>query len=122
MVLRLIQQRLDDLDYPAQETEAETTRTVGLDGQWIELHLTAGHSKELDAVLAPYLEHGRKIQATDARRAAGKRAVSDRPGSKEAHGRDLAKVRQWGRDHGFKVSTHGKVPQVVLDQYEAIHA
>ena len=34
---------------------------------------------------------------------------------------ELARIREWGRDNGFKVSARGRVPQELQDAYAAAH-
>lgn len=49
--------RIDDLD---QESTANQTVTVGLNGRWVELDLTDQHVKELEEILEVYFTAGRK--------------------------------------------------------------
>lgn len=98
-------------------TGGEATETVefALDGVTYEIDLSDENSAKLREDLAPWIGQ--------ARRAGGRRQTRRRAGSSSAAGRseDLAKVREWGRENGYKVSSRGRVSQELQDAYAAAH-
>lgn len=93
---------VDDID----GSEAHETVQLAVDGATVEIDLSTGNAGRLRAVLAPYLEAGRRTAT---------RKVQVRAASKRD---DLAKIRQWGRDNGFNVSDRGRVAETVRSAYE----
>jgi len=99
---------IDDLD----GSEAEGTVLFGLDGTQYEIDLSTGHAKELRAVLARYIDAGRRVTGTA--RQAG------RTGRKApVNGISNTEVRAWAKAHGLQVKDRGRVPADVIAQYQA---
>lgn len=102
---------IDDVD----GSEADETVTFALDGVTYEIDLTTAHAAELRDAFATWIGHGRKTsgRAGGAARSGGRRTGTDRA--------QLAKIREWARDNGHKVSDRGRIPGAVLAAYEAAH-
>ncbi|ACZ31981.1 hypothetical protein Xcel_2975 [Xylanimonas cellulosilytica DSM 15894] len=102
---------IDDID----GTEADETVTFALDGVSYEIDLTSAHAAELREALASWIGHGRKssARAAAAPRSTGRRTSADRA--------QLAKIREWARDNGFKVSDRGRISAEVIAAFEAAH-
>ncbi|MGP5390323.1 Lsr2 family DNA-binding protein [Glutamicibacter arilaitensis] len=64
--------------------------------------------------MAPYL---------NAARSAGVRASSRvrRAGTQQRSGYKLSEIRQWAQENGHDVPTRGRVPNAVIDAYNAAH-
>ncbi|WP_166850700.1 Lsr2 family protein [Isoptericola sp. BMS4] len=101
---------IDDID----GSDADETVTFALDGVSYEIDLTSKHAAELRDALATWIGHGRK----QAGRAAGARTPARRTQTDRAQ---LAKIREWARENGHKVSDRGRIPAAVLSAYEAAH-
>jgi Lsr2 len=101
----------DDID----GGEADETVTFALDGVAYEIDLTAAHAAELREAVAPWIGHGRR-QAT--RGGGATRTTTTRRGGDRAQ---LAKIREWAKESGFKISERGRIPGNVLEAYEAAH-
>lgn len=101
---------IDDID----GSDADETVTFALDGVSYEIDLTSKHAAELRDAFATWIGHGRKTTA----RLGGTRSTPRRTGTDRAQ---LAKVREWARDNGHKVSDRGRIPGSVLAAYEAAH-
>ncbi|WP_425955985.1 histone-like nucleoid-structuring protein Lsr2 [Xylanimonas sp. McL0601] len=101
----------DDID----GAEADETVTFALDGVSFEIDLTSAHASELREALATWIGHARKSagRAAAAPRSAGRRTTADRA--------QLAKIREWARDNGFKVSDRGRISAEVVAAFEAAH-
>jgi hypothetical protein len=98
----------DDLDH---EQKADVTRNLGVDGVIYEIDLTAEHSEQLDALLAPYLRAGRrqaggKARSTRVRVTAPPASPTVPPAP--ARRRDAAGRRRPGREWRDRVRTWGK--------------
>lgn len=98
MARQIIHQLIDDLDGADLGDEGRTVR-FGLDGREYEIDLSPAHAAELTAVLAPYLE-------------AGRRAPRRGP-SKDFLAGNLDEIRRWARENGHKVSDRGRVSREV---------
>jgi len=99
---------VDDLD----GSQADETVTFGLDGVAYEIDLSSGNAGKLRSELAQYVEHSRKAAAAPARRR--------RP--RTGAGREQsARIREWAKAHGKKISERGRIPADILAEYEAAH-
>ncbi|GAB2471759.1 histone-like nucleoid-structuring protein Lsr2 [Xylanimonas ulmi] len=101
----------DDID----GAEADETVTFALDGVSFEIDLTAAHASELREALATWIGHARKSggRAAPVSRGGARRTTADRA--------QLAKIREWARDNGFKVSDRGRIAAEVVTAFEAAH-
>lgn len=93
---------VDDLD---GSSDAVTT-VFSVDGTTYEIDLSeANRAKLLDA-LAPFIDKARKTAKPAAKR------------NRKAAGNG-AEIREWAAANGHKVSSRGKVPQEVIDAFNA---
>lgn len=83
-----------------------TARTTAID-------LSKQNAANLRKALHEYETHGRRV---DSQRVAAK---NGRPQTSSAP--RLAEARQWAGEHGFEVSSRGRVPGQVLRAYEDVH-
>jgi hypothetical protein len=101
---------IDDID----GSDADETVTFAIDGVGYEIDLTSAHASELREAFATWVGHARKAgRPVAAARTGGRRAGADRA--------QLAKIREWARENGYKVSERGRIPGSVLTAYEAAH-
>jgi hypothetical protein len=115
MGTRVVETHYDDLD---ESTEDVRTVTVGLDGQSVEIDLSAKNFEKLSAALAPYLEAGRKTStsSTTRRRRATPAATA------AAKSSDTQAVREWAQANGYEVNSRGRIKKNIVDAYEAAQA
>lgn len=101
---------VDDLD----GTEAGTTRWVGVDGQWFELDLSPHNSDQLDKLLQPLVEAGRRVAKV------GKPGAQPVPaaqrGKRSREERQAA--REWAAKHGCPVAAKGRLENCVWLGYK----
>ncbi len=100
----------DDID----GGEATETVEFALDGVTYEIDLNDENAAKLREGLAQWI--------AGARRAGGRRQTRRRTGggsASSAKSEELAKIREWGRQNGFKVSSRGRVSQELQDAYAA---
>ncbi|KUG51799.1 hypothetical protein AVL62_07570 [Serinicoccus chungangensis] len=95
--------------------EANQTVEFALDGVHYEIDLSDENAAKLREDFATWIGQ--------ARRAGGRRQTRRRGTTAAAGGRsdELAKVREWGRENGYKVSSRGRVSQELQDAYAAAH-
>lgn len=106
--------------------EAEDIRTVefALDGVTYEIDLDEKNGAALRDALANYVAAGRR---TGGRRSAGGRRRGAGTGTPRAtspggYDRETSKqIREWAKGQGFEVSDRGRVPNNVVEAWEAQH-
>ena len=113
---------VDDVD----GGEAAETVSFALDGVSYEVDLSEKNASALRDALGTWVGHARRVggRSTGGR----SRAASSGGGSGRSRGsggsagkHDLADVRSWARDNGFKVSDRGRVSSEVIAAYEQAH-
>ncbi|WP_141014214.1 histone-like nucleoid-structuring protein Lsr2 [Nocardioides sambongensis] len=96
----------DDMDGSDDAQEV----SFALQGTSYTIDLTAKNFAKLEKALAPFIENAQRVPAS-------KRAR--RP---SANGQSKsAKVRSWAKDNGYEVPNRGRVPQAVVEAYDAAH-
>jgi hypothetical protein len=96
---------LDDLNgKPAAETIS-----FGIDGTEFEIDLTEKNAKALRKALEPFAGSGRRVSGRLTR--ANARPV--------VIGVDNQAVRAWAASNGIELSTRGRIPSDVIEQYRA---
>ncbi len=98
----------DDLDGDEFQSDHPTYR-FGYEGKDYEIDLKPANGKKLEQTLAPYIEHGRRVKASASRGRGAPARDRERP----------AQIRQWARKHGIEVSDRGRIPDNVIQQYQA---
>ncbi len=113
MAQEVITKLIDDLD----GTEATETVLFALDGETYEIDLNDKNAAALRKALDRYSAVARSGSAGrggPVRRTRGK--------STRARGDvDPRLVRAWANENGIEISTRGRIPTEVLDQYKAAH-
>lgn len=111
MARKIVHQLIDDIDGTVLDHGEGSTVHFSLDGTAYEIDLTDAHADELRSALQPYVNAGRRL---------GRGSAPARKG-RATSSRDLADVRSWANANGHAVSDRGRVPQAVLDAYDAAH-
>jgi Lsr2 len=109
MAQRVVTERTDDID----GSEAVDTVTFGYRGKRYEIDLGQKNLDRLEKALAPFIEHGRTVRATDGRqrrRGGGARGT--------ARASDTKAIREWARRQGLQVSERGRIPAEIVERYE----
>ena len=99
---------VDDID---QSSNAQTV-TFAFDGQHYEIDLSKRNRQALEKALKPYIQAGRRASGT---------VRASRPRRAPAQKHDLAAIRAWAREQGHEVSDRGRIPQSVIQEYQAAH-
>lgn len=95
----------DDLD----GSPAEETLRFSLSGVDYEIDLSAKNAASFRGQLAPFAEHARTVSG-------GHRRRSSRPASSR---RQSAAIRAWARQQGIQLSDRGRIPDLIVAQYNA---
>lgn len=93
-------------DISGKEGDVETI-PFALDGVAYEIDLGTTNARAFRKALGVYCDKARKVRSTAS------------PKARPTKRTDLAAVRLWARDQGIEVSDKGRVPQSVLDAYDA---
>lgn len=113
MVQKYVVELIDDLD----GTPATDSINFALDGVSYTIDLNDEHVNELRSALDPYLSAARKADFNaKTTKSSTASSSSSSSGSKRS---DLADVRTWANENGHSVSSRGRIPQSVLDAYDA---
>jgi hypothetical protein len=107
---------VDDLD---GSSTASRTVPFSIEGTRYEIDLTEKHADQLRKALDPFVEKARRLgrgksaSATTSRRATSGRKRSPR---KKANNDE---IRAWARKNGVEVADRGRIPNSVMEQYNA---
>jgi hypothetical protein len=101
-IVRLI----DDID----GSEAESTVRFSWEGTQYEIDLSTKNSRAFSAAVEPFVKAATRVGA--ARRG---RARSTSTAGKT----NLSAVREWAAQNGHKVADRGRIPQLIVDAYQA---
>ncbi|MDN5599257.1 MAG: histone-like nucleoid-structuring protein Lsr2 [Micrococcaceae bacterium] len=115
MARKFVSQITDDIDGEILSEEDSETIQYSLDGRHYEIDLGPANAKKFREVLEPYVSVSRKAAAPARTRQS--RSKTTKPG----RGLDMSAVRSWARENGHTVPDRGRIPNVVLDAYEAAH-
>lgn len=111
MAQRVITQIIDDIDGSEVEDGAGRTVNFALDGAQYQIDLAQKNIDKLEKAFQPYIDAVRKV--------GGRR---NRGGSaKTGSGRDVKAIRQWAQDNGYDVPARGRMPQNLVEEYDAAH-
>ena len=112
---------VDDVD----GGEAAETVSFALDGVSYEVDLSEKNASALRDALGPWVGHARRVGGRSGGRsragASSGGSARSRASGGSAGKHDLADVRSWARDNGFKVSDRGRVSSEVIAAYEQAH-
>ena len=110
MAQRVITQIIDDIDGSEVQDGAGRTVNFALDGVEYQIDLAQRNIDKLEKVFQPYIDAGRKV--------GGRR---NRGSAKTSSGRDVRAIRQWAQDNGYDVPARGRLPQNIVEEYDAAH-
>ena len=107
------------------ESEAEGTVPFALDGVEYEIDLTKENAEDLREIFAPYIAAGRRTggrRTSSGRSRSSSRSSSPSASGPVARGREALKaIRDWAKGEGWAVSDRGRLPNNVVEAYDAAH-
>ena len=99
---------IDDID----GGEADETVRFGLDGVSYEIDLSEAHASELRSALGDYVGAARRSNQSKQRSNASSIPASSR-------NQEAAQIREWAKEHGYNVSSRGRVNSEIVEAYRA---
>jgi hypothetical protein len=123
MAQKTIVTLVDDLT--GEEAEDITTVEFALDGVTYEIDLDDKNSTKLRDALAEYIgaarrTGGRRASTGRRSRSGGAGTGTPRATSPGGYDRETSKqIREWAKSQGFEVSDRGRVPNNVVEAWEA---
>jgi hypothetical protein len=113
--MAIVRTTIDDLDGSVEDVE---TIHFYVWGEWHQIDLSRKNAESFADVLLPYIKVSRPSSQLQAR------AKTTTAGGSPAAPRDREKsadVREWAKDHGYKIPSRGRIPQSVVDAYNRAH-
>lgn len=107
-------QLVDDIDGSVLETGEGETVHFSLNGASYEIDLNSAHAEELRTALEPYISAGRRAGSSSAVRSAA-------PRKRQGRNPEVAAIRAWANDNGYTLSERGRIPNPVVEAYNAAH-
>ncbi|MBW8483416.1 histone-like nucleoid-structuring protein Lsr2 [Actinomadura parmotrematis] len=98
---------VDDID----GGEADETVSFSLDGVGYEIDLSSKNATRLREELEPFVAGARKARKAATRPVKAPRTAGNRERS--------AEIREWAKANGIAVNERGRIPQTVIEQFEA---
>lgn len=114
MARQVIERLLCDV----HDGEVDAVRTVefGLNGKFYEVDLCEVHADELEGLVQEWSDFARSVTGRSSSRSARRgRGRSSRSNGKA----DVSSVRVWAKQQGMKISDRGRIPNEVLEKYNA---
>ena len=112
MARRNITQDFDDLDdQPLSESELHVVH-FSLDGTDYVLDLCDQNAAKVRDAFRPFIDAGRKAESSRKRRSS---STNRDPNLNR-------KIREWARENGEDVADRGRIPQELIDAYNAAQA
>lgn len=115
MARKTVYQLIDDLDGTQIPDGKGETVKFGLDGVEYEIDLGAGNAAKLREALSSYVNSARR---SGGRQQRGTRTLLPTAGPK----RDLKAIRKWAIATGRNVADRGRIPQEIIDAYDAANS
>ena len=112
MAKREITQLIDDLDGTILEDGKGETIRFSLKGRSYDIDLSETNAAKLSEALAPFIAVARPVSTV----AKSERSRTARGTSRAT---ELTAIREWANRNGHTVSSRGRVPQSVVEAYEA---
>ena len=106
---------IDDRDGSA----ADETVDFGLDGITYQIDLSTKNASELRELLLPYTSAARKTGRGGIARSRVVAGAEPRPVRSAADRDRLTAIRQWGKANGYSISDRGRIPQDVVEAFDA---
>lgn len=101
---------IDDLTGEILGDDAKNIEFVWIDGKKRQLDLSPENHQALIDLMAPYVN-----AAQVATGKAAKKPITTRTRAKTG----TTEIRAWARQHGYTVSDRGRIPEEIMDAYEA---
>lgn len=114
MAKKQITQLIDDLDGSVLEDGGGVTLRFAVEGRSYEIDLSDANAANFRDSLAPFIAAARATSS-------GARQTGSQTARGNSRSADLAAIREWANQNGYTISSRGRVPQSVVEAYEASH-
>jgi nucleoid-associated protein Lsr2 len=111
MAQHVITTYTDDLD----GSQASGNVKFSLDGRQYEIDLSDANAEKLRDILVPFVAAARRAGGGRGRQASSSSRRDPGPGRSQA---EMAEMRTWLREHGYKVSDRGRIPNEYVQAWE----
>ena len=108
---------IDDLD----GSDAAGTVSFALDGRSYEIDLSDDNAARLRDALASFVAAARRSGSGARRGRSAQRQSAEAPATTRPSREATAAIRTWARENGHEVSERGRIPNSVVQAYEAAH-
>ncbi|MCC3763547.1 Lsr2 family protein [Glycomyces sp. TRM65418] len=108
---------IDDID----GSKAEETVKFAIDGQAYEIDLSASHAKELRDALEKFQEAGTRLGRYSLGAPRGPVRGGGAPRRQTVDREQNKAIREWAERNGKRVSPRGRIPQAIVEEYNAAH-
>ncbi|GAB2470829.1 histone-like nucleoid-structuring protein Lsr2 [Jatrophihabitans fulvus] len=104
---------IDDLD----NSKADETVSFSLDGASYEIDLSSSNAAELRDVMAKYVANARRASGRGPRTNGTGAVKRGRPARGDRE--QTQAIREWARNHDYKVGEKGRIPAHIVEAYNA---
>lgn len=118
MAQKVLVQLVDDLD-GTSSTDIETV-SFALDGVSYEIDLGPKNARKLRESLTEFVSEARRTGGRMKRGTANKTAAAKAPAA-PANREQTKAIREWARSQGHNLSTRGRIPAHIVEEFEAAH-
>jgi hypothetical protein len=108
---------IDDID----GSKAEETVKFAIDGQAYEIDLSTSHAKELRDALEKFQEAGTRLGRYSLGAPRGPVRGAATPRRQTVDREQNKAIREWAERNGKRVSPRGRIPQAIVEEYNAAH-
>ncbi|AND17200.1 histone-like nucleoid-structuring protein Lsr2 [Rathayibacter tritici] len=102
---------VDDIDGSLIDDDGGTIR-FSIDGSNYEIDLSADNTSKLHKALDKFVLNSRKVRAASL-------AAPSSGAARKSDPERLRAVREWANANGYRVSSRGRIPQEVMDAFDA---
>ncbi len=119
MARATIEQITDDVDGSELDPSEVIVQTFTINGVDYSLDLGAKSAEKFDKDMQKWIDKATKIGGRQ-RRATPKQA----PATSEVRSdkSQLAAIREWARENGYEVSDRGRIPNAIVEAFNAAHS
>lgn len=109
----------DDYDGSLIDGEDAIVINVSYEGEDFELDLKPSNVAKFDKEMRNLIGNARKVGGR--KKPTRKPAATSKNSKRSSRSEELSRIRTWAVDEGYIVSDKGRIPQEIVEAYEAAH-